>query len=382
MLRSDVIDPDSQEFPLLGYTVIAAVGGVAASHDELRRLLAAVGFEQYLPGLPEARTALRRAMRAWLQELSSSRDDQLVLGGDEDEPDQGRSRQLIREITGAQLITMALVAENVDLAHLGLSYLTNLRVFFDRSSSQLYLTTTPTGQPDPLQLAVQTTPRDQALLAGLRPFWDHYRGLHTTADIGRMIQAIIADLDATSLRPGGGVSFVPYAQRPALERLKDLIEHTLPPAAGKSNESALLHLPVIDRPAVRAHMARVIHHSLLGEVTAMQKNLDRLVQQSQAATEQGRPGTIRTSTVANRLAEYRAMRAKIELYGEILGARQQQALRALGELQMAARSLLDSAAGALADNDSAQVAATEPQAGYEPVTRTDQRPEMAEHQAA
>src|SRR5579859_2193690 len=183
MLASDVIESDSQEFPLLGYTVIAAVNGVAASHDELSRLLAAFGFEKYLAGLPEARTALRRAMRAWLQELSGSRDDHLILGGHEVDSDQGRSRQLIREIAGAQLITMALVAENVDLAHLGLSYLTNLRVFFDRSSAQLYLTTTPTGQPDPLQLAVQSSPRDQFLLARLRPFWDQYRGLHTTSDI-------------------------------------------------------------------------------------------------------------------------------------------------------------------------------------------------------
>ena len=86
--------------------------------------------------------------------------------------------------------------------------------------------------------------------------------------------------------------------------------------------------------------------------------------------------------MAKRLAGGRGVRAKIGRYGEILGARQQQALRALGELQMAARSLLDSAAGALADNDSAQVAATEPQAGYEPVSRSDQWPAKAEHEAA
>src|SRR5207244_12187829 len=178
------------------YTVIAAVNGVAASHDELRQLLSSLGFERYLPGLPEARTALRRAMHAWLQELSGSSDQHLNLGSDEDDQDQGRSRQLIREITGGRLITMAMVAENVDLAHLGLSYLTNLRVFFDRSTAQLYLTTTPTGQPDPLQLAQYSTPRDQALLAGLRPFCDLYRGLHTPSDIGRMIQAIVADLHA------------------------------------------------------------------------------------------------------------------------------------------------------------------------------------------
>src|SRR2546428_10677808 len=96
VLTSSCIEPESQEFPLLGYTVIAAVNGVAASHDELGRLLAALGFEKHLPGLPEARTALRRAMRAWLQELSGSRDGHLILGSDEDDHDQGRSRQLIR----------------------------------------------------------------------------------------------------------------------------------------------------------------------------------------------------------------------------------------------------------------------------------------------
>jgi hypothetical protein len=276
---------------------------------------------------------------------------------------------------------MALVAENVDLAHLGLSYLTNLRVFFDLSAGQLYLTTTPTGQPDPLQFALHSSARDQALLARLRPFWDQYRGLHTTSDIGRMIHAIIADLDATSLRPGGGVSFVPYAQRPTLERLKHLIEQALPAAPGKSNVSTLLHLPVIDRPAVRTHMARVIHHSLLGEVTAMQKNLDRLVQQSHAATEQGRRGAIRPSTVANRLSEYRSMRAKVELYGEILGARQEQAIRALGELQLAARSLLDNAAEALAESESNQEGVAEIQDSSADGS-DDRRSDIRAHRAA
>jgi CTP:molybdopterin cytidylyltransferase MocA len=156
----------------------------------------------------------------------------------------------------------------------------------------------------------------------------------------------------------------------------------LPASAGRSNASALLHLPVIDRPAVRAHMARVIHHSLLGEVTAMQKNLDRLVHQSLASTEQGRPGAIRPNTVANRLSEYRAMRAKIELYGEILGERQHQALKALGELQMAARSLLDNAAGALADGESNKQGAAESQAGWAPDSTADRRPYARRHQAA
>ena len=178
------------------------------------------------------------------------------------------------------------------------------------------------------------------------------------------------------------MSFVPYAQRPALERLKHLIEQALPSAPGKSNASTLLHLPVIDRPAVRSHMTRVLHHSLLGEVTAMQKNLDRLVQQAHAATEQGRPGTIRPSTVANRLAEYRAMRTKIELYGEILGARQEQAIRALGELQLAARSLLDKAADTLADGESGHESVAETADERRADDRADRRSDVREHRAA
>jgi hypothetical protein len=114
----------------------------------------------------------------------------------------------------------------------------------------------------------------------------------------------------------------------------------------------------------------------------MQKSLDRLVEQSHAATQQGRPGTIRTSTVANRLSEYRAMRAKIELYGEILGARQLQALRALGDLQMAARSLLDSAAEAIAADDATQAFAAESQTGCDDGGAVHQPTDVPEHQAA
>jgi hypothetical protein len=321
------IEPATDDFPLLGYTVIAALGGVAVRHDELRRSLAALGLERYLPGLPEPRTALRRALRAWLDELAGSRGEALDLGIEDD--GERRTRQLVREIPGARLLTLALVAESVDLAHLGLSYLTNLRVFFDRATGELTLTTTASGQPDPLQLAPGATTRDRALLGRLRPHWEYYRELHTSSDLGRMVQAIIADLDATSLRPAGGVSFVPYGQRAALQRLKQLIEATLPAAPGQRNTSTLLHLPVVDRPGVRAHMARAIHQALLGEVASLQKDLDRL-------------------------GEYRALRTKIELYGEILGARQQQALGALAGLQQTARSLLDAEAGAMPEAEVAR----------------------------
>jgi hypothetical protein len=176
-----------------------------------------------------------------------------------------------------------------------------------------------------------------------------------------MVQAIIADLEATALRPGGGVSFVPYRHRDALQRLKTLVEQALPAESYESSiPGTLVHIPVIDRPATRAHMARVVHQALLGEVGTMQKELERLIEQAHTRTDKGRPGKVRQSTVLHRLADYRAMRAKVELYGEILGARQQEALQVLGQLQQTARTLLDTAAGAMAgDDDLAAPAPTE-----------------------
>src|SRR5207244_265701 len=62
--------PSTDAFPLLGYTVIATLQGVEVGHDELRDLLTPLGLARYLPALPEARTGLRRALRAWLHRLA------------------------------------------------------------------------------------------------------------------------------------------------------------------------------------------------------------------------------------------------------------------------------------------------------------------------
>jgi hypothetical protein len=347
------VEPATDDFPLLGYTVVASLGAIAVQHKQLQHVLAGLGFERYLPGRPEARTALRRAMRAWLKELAGPAAEAAGVGPD-DEEGAPRTRQLIREIVAPHtpLLTLALVAENIDLSQLGLSYLTNMRVFYDRSTDQLYLTTTPAGQFDPSRLRLAISSRDQDLLDRLRPLWDYYRELHATSDLGRMIHAIIGDMEATALRPGGGVSFVPYRHRDRLQRLKVLVEQALPAESCDSlSTGTLLHLPVIDRPATRAHMARVVHQALLGEVGVLQNDLERLVEQAQSRKDKGRPPTVRKATILHRLAEYRAMRDKLELYGEILGARQQEALHVLGQLQFTARTFLDTAAGAIAGAD-------------------------------
>jgi hypothetical protein len=345
---TDEIEQATDEFPQLGYTVIASLKGSEVQHDELAALLASLNLSRYLPALPEPRTSLRRAIRAWLKERAASGAAGWL---DDDDEEDLKTKRLIREISAprAPWLTLALVEENIDLAELGLSYLTNLRVIYDRTTDILYLTTTPTGRDG----ATQTRLQDQALLASLEPLWEHYRTLHIAGDLARMVQDIIADMDASAMRRGGGVYFVPYARRAALARLKHLIEVALPAAPGEENASSLVHIPIIDRPTIKKQMARIAHKSFMAELTALQKDLERFIEQASTTTTKGKPGRIKRESMLARLADYQAMKAKVGLYSEMLGMRQQEILRGLDQLQTTARTLLETAAAALGAEEDA-----------------------------
>ncbi len=347
--HADEIEQATDEFPLLGYTVIASLKGIEVPHDDLAALLASLRLASYLPAIPDPRTSLRRAIRAWLKELTTSGTADVAGWLSEEDEEDLKTKRLVREISAprAPWLTLALVAESIDLAELGLSYLTHLRVIYDKKTGVLNLTTTPTGRDG----AAQTTLQDQALLASLEPLWEHYRTLHTAGDLARMVQDMIADMDASAMRRGGGVYFVPYARRAALTTLKRLIEEALPAAPGEENTSSLVHLPIIDRPTIKRQMASIAHKSFMAEVTALQKDLERFIAQAGATTKKGKPGTIRRESMVARLADYQGMKAKVGLYAEMLGMRQQEIARSLDTLQQTARTLLDTAAGAASEDE-------------------------------
>ena len=69
--EADEIEQATEEFPLLGYTVIASLKGIEVQHYDLAALLASLNLSRYLPALPEPRTTLRRAIRAWLKDLTA-----------------------------------------------------------------------------------------------------------------------------------------------------------------------------------------------------------------------------------------------------------------------------------------------------------------------
>lgn len=322
-LVSDIQEATA-DLPLLGYTVVASLKGVEIDHNELLALLTPIGFAHFLPSLVEPRTALRRAIRAWIKELAANKTSLF----DEDEGE-GTKKQLIREINTrkSQVLTLALVEENIDLEALGLSYLTNLRVFYDKKAKTVSLTTTDRG------VTHAVTSQDRQLLSGLLPHYERYGQLHSAGDLSRMIQDIIASMNASTLRANGGIYFVPYDQRDNLARLKELIEEKLPPPKGGTNTSNLLHLPVVDTSNAKQQLAGAAHNAFLQELEALQKDLDRFIEQSQK-------GKVKRDSMVERLVKYQQAKKRVELYEQVLGMRREQVIEGLAHLEKQALALI------------------------------------------
>ncbi len=131
---------------------------------------------------------------------------------------------------------------------------------------------------------------------------------------------------------------------------KRLIEGALPAAPGEENTSSLVHLPIIDRPTLKKQMDSIAHKSFMAELTAPQKDLERVIAQASATTKKGKAGTIRRASMVARLADDQGMKATVGLYAEMMGMRQQEIARSLDALQQTARTLLDTAAGAASED--------------------------------
>ncbi len=153
--------------PILGYTVVAELDTkTEISHDHLRQVLTPLGFGAITPPQVEPPTYIQRAIAAWLKELKQTAIPAALID------EEGKS--LVRKIKSSNkdMLIFALVKEKIDLAALGLSYLTNLRVFYIRppkvkegepaQPGTLTLTLTPTGATDPTTYV--PTPQETALL--------------------------------------------------------------------------------------------------------------------------------------------------------------------------------------------------------------------------
>lgn len=267
------------------------------------------------------------------------------IGVDEEE------KIMLRNVTkgASQILVLALVVESSDLLQWGLSYLVNLRVLLDKQTGTLTLTRTSSG------VNVSMTQDDEDLLKSLEPHWQYYQTIYTSADLGRMVKSVIAGMDASAMRPEGGTYFIPYKNLAQLQQLKDLIEIQLPAAPGGVNTSRVSAFPIIDRPKTKREMSQLSHKSFMAEIDALKKDLQRFVEQATSKTKKGKPGRIRQDSIVARLADYQAVKAKVALYNEVLGMRQEEILAGLETLQKTARSLIDAATEVDEDDEEQEV---------------------------
>lgn len=383
--------------PVLGYTVQWNLRHVEISHQELVKTLQRVGFITTGPGRPSPTTALRRALVRWLHnratalnapQLEGSLEFELGEADDWDEeddfssgaattttettgtagrkgpesgnshaPSRSRSRSqknLIRKINNPQSdwLVFGLVVEHLDLAALGLSYATRLRVFLHKKTGTIRVSQAEAGiEPDApdenenengveFDTEADDGATDNEGLAHVRQeverLFHHYREHHQARDVSRLLRLIVNRLDSFSLRRLGGVYFVPQQHQPELDHVRKVVEG-LPAPAGEVSDKFLLILPILDGAGAKKGLAGAAHRDFMAELATMQVDLDRLAGEAENHR-------VRAATVAGRLKEYRELRAKAEVYAELLDMQGEKVLASLQKLTGQATQLLESVA--------------------------------------
>lgn len=315
-----------EKMPLVGFTVFWRLAGIRTSHDDLSRALAQADLLQFLPKTPTPRIALRRALERWMADRkraanlvsSQSAEEECELG----EVDEAQ-RTLIRVInrTGSEHVVFALVAENIDFAALGLSYGTSLRIRLHKKTGAMIVTTEAEGRIDAQH-------ESQRLAAELTPYWDEYRDLHIARDLSEMMRTIISSLHATSLRQAGGVYFVPVTERARLTQLQTMVD-ALPRIPKIDPFVCALGIP--EEKETKRGLAQAVHAGMLDELSGLRADLEQLAAGG---------SRVREKTITQRMLGFRRMRAKAELYRDLLDMQQEQVRSAISELEGEARKLL------------------------------------------
>lgn len=346
MTYTSTVQESTKDLPLIGYHVFAILDkSLEISFADLRQKVTPLGFgaDDLLPPEPEPRTYIRRAITAWLREIATSGAALPVELLDEDEETGRKKKPLVREIKNRdkRVLTLALVKENIDLDALGLSYLTNLRVFYVKplkekeqpeQPGKLTLTLTPSGATDPHTYTPDS--REQALIADLQKHVDYYSTIYKVEELRRMVVKIIETMKPAKERPDGGVYFVPYQNRDKVIRLKTLVEQGLSSSTGK-NKSILMHFIAPDETSTREQVAGAAHQSFLDKTEAMKKKVMRVLEDAE-----NKKRGIRKDAMEARLVEMDGLKQELDLYHRLLGVHREEIEASITEMETQARELL------------------------------------------
>ncbi len=234
-----------------------------------------------------------------------------------------RRRTLIRVINsaGSEHLVYALVAEDIDFSLLGLSYGTALRILLHKKTGEMICTTDAEGVIDAQRESRRITDE-------LAPYWQQYRDLFISRDLSQMMREIVNGMNAVSLRREGGIYFVPASERDSLIRLRQLITD-IPKVSDLDPFVCALGVP--DAAEAKRSLSKAVHAGFLDEIGSLQTDLSRL-------SESG--DRLREKTIAQRLVIYKRLKAKAEMYQDLLGMQQDQVRAGITGLEREALNML------------------------------------------
>lgn len=331
--------------PICGFNLIWQLRGIRTTRKELQQALNVAGLSEHMPEPVSARVALRRALEAWVSEraqihrqantTNTGEESELQVTETADAKDSALKnkcadqmmRTLIRVINkrGSEQVVFAIVAEAVDFTGLGLSYGTSLRIKLDKRTNGLSVTTEARGE---IEAATENT----QLTRELEPYWREFRDVYLSADLAPMVRRMIIQMDSVSVRREGGVYFVPAHMEARVRAVQSLLERLSGAARSSDAASYLTALPVAELSQSRHELARAVHDGLVDELRNLAVDLARFTDAPE--------GTVRHTTVAERLTLYRELKRKTGMYEELLAMRRDDIDGALRELESRARSLV------------------------------------------
>lgn len=303
-----------EEKNLLGHIVMWRLGGIAVKHAALLNVLDAAGLAEFAPKEPTLVASIGRAVTAWVKDRAELDGGPKLVSLNaqvaEDEEGTGRAtRSMIRKIDSkdSDWLVFSVITEDINLRALGLSYETDLRVLVHKTNLNMLVTATSYGEVD--AESTRMIEVEQAIAA----HWQYYKDLHTSGDLSRIVQTIVAGLDSVPLRKEGGVYFVPAKNTARIQTLNNLIT-TLPSAATQLNTSYFVALPQANVEGIRNQLAPAIKEGIMDELGSLRTVLQRFI-------EQQKNGSVRAETIQSRLDQYARVAEKLDLHADILGFR-------------------------------------------------------------
>src|SRR5262249_15050115 len=119
-------------------------------------------------------------------------------------------------------------------------------------------------------------------------------------------------------------------ERESLGRLREMIER-LPSVPEIEPFVCALGIPQAE--GTRKGLAQAVHAGIMDEIRSLRTDLERLAESN---------GAVREKTITQRMLSYKRLKAKAEIYKDLLDMHQDQVRAAISELERGALNLLAS----------------------------------------